>query len=44
MDEHCGALTPSWDRLLTEGELEDGLSCPSLTDSASAAQPGLVAT
>ena len=38
-----GALTPSWDRLLTEGELEDGLSCPSLTDSASA-QPGLVAT
>ena len=43
MDEHCGALTPSWDRLLTEGELEDGLSCPSLSDSASA-QPGLVAT
>ena len=43
MDEHCGALTPSWDRLLTEGELEDCLSCPSLTDSASA-QPGLVAT
>ena len=41
MDEHCGALTPSWDRLLTEGELEDGLSCPSLTDSASA-QPGLL--
>ena len=43
MDEHCGALTPSWDRLLTEGELEDGLSCPSLTTSASA-RPGLVAT
>ena len=43
MDEHCSALTPSWDRLLTEGELEDGLSCPSLTDSASA-QPGLAAT
>ena len=38
-----GALTPSWDRLLTEGELEDGLSCPSLTDSASA-QAGLVAS
>ena len=43
MDEHCGALTPSWDRLLTEGELEDGLYFPSLTACASA-QPGLVAT